>query len=135
VPSQHLASFAIFSSQASNAASIGSIRAYKPPPSLPIPRQIGEILAPILPFLKCYALFVRNFANAQSRLEAEERSNEQWRVFLKERKAKGVGNRLSLSAMLLCIVQRIPRYRLLLNVSSSARRASPSLMLCCFRTC
>lgn len=94
---------------------IGSIRAYQPT-TLPVPRNIGTILAPILPFLKCYSLFVGNFGNAQAILEREEKTNEAWKIFLAEKKAQRIGKGLSLTAMLLCIVQRIPRYRLLLGV-------------------
>ena len=85
-----------------------------------IPRQVGQLLGPILPFLKCYALFVRNFGNAQVKLDKEEKTNEAWRNFVKIMGVKGNGSRLNLSAMLLCIVQRIPRYRLLLGVSSES---------------
>lgn len=96
--------------------SVGSIRAYQPS-GLPIPRNIGTTLAPILPFLKCYSLFVGNFGTAQTVLEREEKTNEVWKAYLATKKAQRVGKGLSLTAMLLCIVQRIPRYRLLLGVS------------------
>lgn len=95
---------------------MGSIRAYQPT-TLPVPRNIGSTLAPILPFLKCYSLFVGNFGTAQTVLEREEKTNEAWKAFLSTKKAERVGKGLSLTAMLLCIVQRIPRYRLLLGVS------------------
>jgi hypothetical protein len=111
-------SFQIFAA-ASPGKQIGSIRAYVPP-TLPVPQQIGRTLLPVLPFLKCYSLFVRNFAAAQARLDQEDKGNEAWRSFVAERKAVGIGGKLDLSAMLLCIVQRIPRYRLLLGVRSLA---------------
>lgn len=111
IPSGPPSSLEVFSGTA-------SIRAYVAPP-LPIPRSVGAVLAPILPFLKCYSLFVRNFASAQAKIEQEEKSNETFRAFCKEKKGRGVGNRLNLAAMLLCVVQRIPRYRLLLSVSSN----------------
>ena len=76
----------------------------------------GELLRPLVPFLRCYALFLRNFPRALTRIDAEERSNERWRRCIAQQKIAGTANRLGLSAMLLQIVQRIPRYRLLLNV-------------------
>lgn len=97
-----------------------SIRAYQPA-ALPIPRMIGSTLAPVLPFLKCYSLFVGNFGNAQAILEREERTNQAWKAYLTTKKTERVGKGLSLTAMLLCIVQRIPRYRLLLGVSTLDR--------------
>ena len=113
-------------------ARMSSVRAYAPP-AFPVPRAVGTNLSPILPFLKCYSLFVGNFANAQARLQEEDKHNETWREFCAEKRSLGVGNGLSLSAMLLCIVQRIPRYRLLLGVSRRMPAGS-DLVQCCLQT-
>ena len=122
----------IFAAAAADAgpARMGSIRAYVSP-AFPVPRAVGTNLSPILPFLKCYSLFVGNFANAQARLQEEDKHNEAWREFCAEKRSLGVGNGLSLSAMLLCIVQRIPRYRLLLAVGRPPHdnRPRPSVVL------
>lgn len=105
--------------RADNVKTVKSVRAYIPPP-MAIPRNVGTILLPILPFFKCYSLFVGNFANAQTVLEREDKGNERWRKFVKAKQVAGVGRHLSLSAMFLNIVQRIPRYRLLIGVSQPA---------------
>ncbi|EPQ30693.1 uncharacterized protein PFL1_01594 [Pseudozyma flocculosa PF-1] len=91
---------------------------------------IGDILVPLAPFMKMYSLYVKNFSSALQRIEAERKANEAFASFLKEteqrrqakeasssaatgRKAFGFG--LGFQAHLLTIVQRIPRYKLLVD--------------------
>lgn len=105
--------------------SMGSLRSYRPPESMEIPQNIGATLAPILPFLKCYSMFVQNFAHAQKVIDQGDKHNDRWRAFVASRKShKGSGAGLGLLAMLLCIVQRIPRYGLLLGVSPAVYQFS-----------
>ncbi|SCV73104.1 BQ2448_7029 [Microbotryum intermedium] len=93
------------------------------------PRDIGSSLLPVLPYLKQYSIFVSNFATSLARLSSLEgppgqgksasSSDERarWHAFIAEGghgndgRARGLG----LSGLLLNIVQRIPRYRLLLQ--------------------
>ena len=92
---------------------------------------VGDILATLAPFLKMYSLFVKNFSSALQRIEYEQKTNELFAKFLKEtdqrraakekvttttggvRQAFGYG--LGFQAHLLTIVQRIPRYKLLVD--------------------
>lgn len=107
----------IFQSSGSLRASGSSLRRLVSAPALPVPQNVGQVLCPVMPFLKMYSLFVQNFDRAQAALDREEKSNEAWRTYLMAQRDKGIGKQLNLSAMLLCIIQRIPRYRLLLTVS------------------
>ncbi|SPO32387.1 probable Don1 - cytokinesis protein Don1 [Ustilago trichophora] len=92
---------------------------------------VGDILATLAPFLKMYSLFVKNFSSALQRIEYEQKTNEAFAKFLKDtdqrraakekvtttsggvRQAFGYG--LGFQAHLLTIVQRIPRYKLLVD--------------------
>ncbi|GAC98618.1 hypothetical protein PHSY_006212 [Pseudozyma hubeiensis SY62] len=92
---------------------------------------IGDILATLAPFLKMYSLYVKNFSSALQRIEHEQKTNEPFARFLKEtdqkRAAKekitsatgsvrhAFGYGLGFQAHLLTIVQRIPRYKLLVD--------------------
>nr|QBH67546.1 hypothetical protein UEMT_2012 [Ustilago esculenta] len=92
---------------------------------------VGDILATLAPFLKMYSLFVKNFSSALQRIEYEQKTNEAFAKFLKDtdqrrnakekvatssggvRRAFGYG--LGFQAHLLTIIQRIPRYKLLVD--------------------
>ncbi|PWY98854.1 hypothetical protein BCV70DRAFT_163797 [Testicularia cyperi] len=91
---------------------------------------VGDILVTLAPFLKMYSLFVKNFSGALQRIESEQKSNDSFARFLrdtekrrwaKERSAAGADGRqafgfgLGFQAHLLTIVQRIPRYKLLVD--------------------
>ncbi|PWN21077.1 hypothetical protein BCV69DRAFT_298862 [Microstroma glucosiphilum] len=81
---------------------------------------VGDILVPIAPFLKMYSLYVKNFSSAIAHIESERRDNEAFARFLKEteRSTWGRGKAffgLGLQSHLLTIVQRIPRYKLLVG--------------------
>ena len=81
---------------------------------------IGDLLVPILPFLKVYALFMQNFSHAMQCIESERRTNDRFRVFLAHANQhydheSPHGVSLGLEAQLLNIVQRVPRYRMLLR--------------------
>ena len=89
---------------------------------------LGDLLVPIAPFLKMYSLFMKNFANAMESIEEERRTNERFSRFIHDADRR-VGAQqprtlgLSLDAHLLTIVQRVPRYRLLLR---SLLQATPT---------
>ncbi|GAA5854103.1 hypothetical protein JCM3766R1_003586, partial [Sporobolomyces carnicolor] len=102
--------------------------------SIAAPARLGRALLPIVPFLKQYSLFVANFSGSLARLSALERtrdsplqqqqpqsatasssssssSRERWKRFIDDKKK---GHKIGLGGMLLNVVQRVPRYRLLL---------------------
>ncbi|KAK4697885.1 hypothetical protein P7C70_g8142, partial [Phenoliferia sp. Uapishka_3] len=98
----------------------------------PPPIRLGTVLIPILPYLKSYSLFIANFSGSLQRLSALEAAQAlvytdatngttsgddkaRWKRFCEEKKRRGVGKGLSLSGLLLNIVQRVPRYRYLLD--------------------
>lgn len=86
----------------------------------PVHDTIGDLLVPILPFLKVYSLFMQNFSHAMQCIESERRTNDRFRVFLANANQhydheSPHGVSLGLEAQLLNIVQRVPRYRLLLR--------------------
>ncbi len=92
---------------------------------------VGDILATLAPFLKMYSLFVKNFSSALQRIEFEQKTNEAFAKFLKDTDQKRAakekvtsitgsvrhtfGYGLGFQAHLLTIVQRIPRYKLLVD--------------------
>ena len=94
----------------------------RPPPP---PLRLGKLLLPILPFLKSYSLFIANFAGALARLSqldlvggggsAEGEADSRWKRFCDEKRKQGVGKGLGLGGLLLNVVQRVPRYRYLLD--------------------
>lgn len=86
----------------------------------PLQDEVGDLLAPIAPFLKMYSLFMQNFSQAMQSIEAERRANERFRRFLADANQKTHAEHqramaLGLEAQLLTIVQRVPRYKLLLH--------------------
>ena len=102
----------------------------------PLADDIGDILVSIAPYFKMYSLYVKNFSAALARIETERRTNDAFARFLKQTEAycaaqaaatavskdiAGVG--LGFQAHLLSIVQRIPRYKLL--VDSLVKRTPP----------
>jgi len=86
--------------------------------------SIGDLLVPMAPFLKMYSLYVKNFSSALTRIETERKSNDSFARFLRETEKAtwgrasiqgGFGFGLGFQAHLLTIVQRIPRYKLLVG--------------------
>jgi hypothetical protein len=74
--------------------------------------RIGQTLLPLLPFLKLYSVFVSQFSVCLATLDREDKVNPAWRSFTTATEGK---KGLGLAARLLGIVQRVPRYRLLLG--------------------
>ncbi|BGP11175.1 hypothetical protein JCM10049v2_007074 [Rhodotorula toruloides] len=77
------------------------------------PLALGKALLPVLPFLKQYSLFCANYGSALSRLARLEQSTI-WREFVAKQEKLQAG-KIGLAGLLLGIVQRVPRYRLLLQ--------------------
>ncbi|CBN80121.1 pleckstrin homology (PH) domain-containing protein [Ectocarpus siliculosus] len=79
------------------------------------PRQMLQVFLKSAPFLKMYSEYVNNFDTARERLTALERDNSSFSAFLtaceKQKPCRG----LHLRDFLVLPVQRIPRYRLLLE--------------------
>lgn len=113
---------------------VKSIRAFIPEPKL-TPVDIGASLQPILPYLRIYNFFVTDFDSSQAILREADSINQRWRDFAAQRRRAKVGNGLNLSAMLLNIVQRIPRYRLLLQVRTTLSPARMADARYACRTC
>ncbi|PWN87198.1 hypothetical protein FA10DRAFT_281949 [Acaromyces ingoldii] len=98
-----------------------SARTRPPPPWDPERDRLGDVLVPVVPFLKMYSLYVKNFSSALQRIEAERRTNDAFARWLRDteraawasRDAFGFG--LGFQAHLLTVVQRIPRYRMLVS--------------------
>ncbi|UZJ52983.1 hypothetical protein CBS101457_002303 [Exobasidium rhododendri] len=85
---------------------------------------IGDLLVPMVPFLKMYSLYVKNFSSALIRIESERKVNDNFARFLKETEKAtwgrasnqgGFGFGLGFQAHMLTIVQRIPRYKMLVG--------------------
>ncbi|WFD36229.1 hypothetical protein MCUN1_003107 [Malassezia cuniculi] len=78
---------------------------------------IGDVLLPIVPFFKVYTLFVKNFSAALQCIDDERRRNERFERILLDGEATDDSkvSGLSLQAQLLAVVQRVPRYQMLLG--------------------
>ncbi|GAA97150.1 uncharacterized protein L969DRAFT_92001 [Mixia osmundae IAM 14324] len=76
--------------------------------------DFGRAIIRVLPYFKCYASFVRGFDLGLERLESEYATNEAWRAFA-DSASGAIDKDFRLDSMLLAVVQRVPRYRLLLR--------------------
>ncbi|GAA5891617.1 hypothetical protein JCM8208_007342 [Rhodotorula glutinis] len=95
------------------------------------PVRLGKALLPVLPFFKQYSLFIANFSASLallSRLDGSASSTSsalsaaRWQAFVASRQqhpvdgeAHSQARKIGLAGLLLNIVQRVPRYRLLLK--------------------
>ncbi|GJN93823.1 hypothetical protein Rhopal_006881-T1 [Rhodotorula paludigena] len=91
------------------------------------PLRLGKALLPVLPFLKQYSLFVANFSSSLSRLSSLDSASPsasteddcgRWTAFVAAQQTQRSGDvqgKIGLGGLLLNIVQRVPRYRLLLH--------------------
>ena len=77
--------------------------------------RVGQIFTAFIPFMKMYSAYVKNYQTAIERVTELERKSTEFRHFLnncyKSRECRG----LSFQAFVLAPVQRIPRYKLLLE--------------------
>ncbi|PLW17847.1 hypothetical protein PCANC_15546 [Puccinia coronata f. sp. avenae] len=80
--------------------------------------NIGEILIEFLPFFKLYTTFTSDFSVSQSTLHlhsAKRGPSPAFYNLLEDCRRRGVDNGLGLAHMLLGIIQRVPRYELLIK--------------------
>ncbi|KAJ2803329.1 hypothetical protein H4R20_002939 [Coemansia guatemalensis] len=85
------------------------------PPWDPNTGRIGDIFMRIAPFLKMYSLYLRNFRSALSDISRWLGENHEFARFIQQASANPECRGLSLQSYLLLPVQRIPRYKLLLE--------------------
>ncbi|CCJ31093.1 unnamed protein product [Pneumocystis jirovecii] len=76
---------------------------------------LGDIFLQMGPSLKIYSIYCLNFSSALSTIEHEFKENPIFNMFIKKPELKKVCNGLNLQSYLLSIVQRVPRYKLLLH--------------------
>lgn len=79
--------------------------------------SVGKAFLEILPFLKLYASYSKNFSNALRTYQSLHDSNERFRLIVENHNQLNlmVLFNLNLQAYLLLPIQRIPRYNLLLK--------------------
>lgn len=80
--------------------------------------DIGELLLQFLPFFKLYTTFTSNFSVSQTTLHvhADKRGpSPQFVGLLEGCRRRGIDDGLGLAHMLLAIIQRVPRYELLIK--------------------
>ncbi|KAG4305231.1 hypothetical protein PORY_001401 [Pneumocystis oryctolagi] len=75
---------------------------------------LGDIFLQMGPFMKMYSIYCRNFSSALGAIEHEFKDNSVFNAFMMNPELKKVCNGLDLQSRLLSIVQRIPRYKLLI---------------------
>ncbi|KAJ1989053.1 hypothetical protein GGI25_002822 [Coemansia spiralis] len=85
------------------------------PPWDPAAGRIGDIFLKIAPFLKMYSLYLRNFRSALADISRWLSENHEFAQFIQEANSSPECKGLSFQSYLLLPVQRIPRYKLLLN--------------------
>lgn len=76
---------------------------------------IGDIFLYLGPFLKIYSVYARNYQNAIKTASELERKNSVFASFLRQRLRSPECAGKGLQAYILAPVQRIPRYKLLLE--------------------
>ncbi|KAJ2387672.1 hypothetical protein GGI23_006221, partial [Coemansia sp. RSA 2559] len=85
------------------------------PPWDPATGRIGDIFLRIAPFLKMYSLYLRNFRSALAVISLWLSENHDFARFIHEASSSPECKGLSFQSYLLLPVQRIPRYKLLLE--------------------
>ncbi|PWN43121.1 hypothetical protein IE81DRAFT_329781 [Ceraceosorus guamensis] len=126
---------------APSSAEAGSTNAGRVDPWHAETDTIGDTLVPVVPYLKMYSLYVKNFSAAMARIETERKANDAFNRFLKDTEratwgkasaSGGFGFGLGFQAHLLTIVQRIPRYKMmvgdLVKYTPSNHRDYPDLL-------
>ncbi|RIA96501.1 hypothetical protein C1645_384598 [Glomus cerebriforme] len=76
---------------------------------------LGDIFLDMAPFFKMYSIYVKNFNSALSVINVQLRDNPAFSAFLRDIIKTGQCKGLTLQAYLIMPVQRIPRYKLLLE--------------------
>lgn len=78
-------------------------------------QTIGDIFAEKAPFLTQYTTYIKNFDNAMNTIDKHRKQNKKFSVIMDEIEASPNLQRLSLQHHMIAPVQRIPRYKLLLQ--------------------
>lgn len=78
-------------------------------------QKIGDIFVKQAPFLKMYSDYIENFDNAMNTIDKHKKKNKKFAAIMQEIQLLPELNRLSLQHHMLSPVQRIPRYKLLLE--------------------
>ncbi|CAB4385865.1 hypothetical protein RhiirA5_361397 [Rhizophagus irregularis] len=76
---------------------------------------LGDVFLNMAPFFKMYSIYVKNFNSALSVIDVQLRDNPTFSAFLRDIIKTGQCKGLTLQAYLIMPVQRIPRYKLLLE--------------------
>ncbi|KAJ2725692.1 hypothetical protein GGI07_001060 [Coemansia sp. Benny D115] len=77
--------------------------------------RLGDIFVRIAPFLKMYSLYLRNFRSALENISRWLTTNQEFAQFIRKTNANPECKGLAFQSYLLLPVQRIPRYKLLLE--------------------
>ena len=78
-------------------------------------QKIGDIFVKHAPHLKMYSDYIENFDNAMNTIDKQRKKNKKFAAIMDEIQATPELHRLSLQHHMLSPVQRIPRYKLLLQ--------------------
>ena len=78
-------------------------------------QKIGDIFVEYAPLLKMYSDYIENFDNAMNTIDKQRKKNKKFAAIMEEIQATPELHRLSLQHHMLSPVQRIPRYKLLLE--------------------
>ncbi|XP_071492691.1 rho guanine nucleotide exchange factor 39-like [Diadema antillarum] len=77
--------------------------------------SIGEAFLQLAPYIKLYSTYANNFEKAMDLLQEWESKTSDFNRFLREQESKPECRSLSLHALLITPIQRVPRYKLLLK--------------------
>ncbi|KAJ7390472.1 Rho guanyl-nucleotide exchange factor [Desmophyllum pertusum] len=76
---------------------------------------LGDAFLAMAPFIKLYSTYANNFAKAQAALQEWEKKSVEFATFKKAQEMRDECKGLNLAALLITPVQRVPRYKLLLE--------------------
>eukprot|EP00795_Rhopilema_esculentum_P011596 gene11595-21833_t len=77
--------------------------------------DVATALYKLAPFMKLYSLYANNFERSNKTIEEQEKKNPDFVAFKELQENKDEMNGLKLRALLITPIQRIPRYKLLLD--------------------
>ncbi|KAI8807263.1 hypothetical protein BJ742DRAFT_813038 [Cladochytrium replicatum] len=77
--------------------------------------RLGDVFSRLGHFLKMYRSYIKNYDNAIAVVRDQKERNPFFAAFLREQSNAGITKGLSFESFLIMPVQRIPRYRLLLE--------------------
>jgi FYVE/RhoGEF/PH domain-containing protein 3 len=80
-----------------------------------VDNQVGDIFLSLSPFLRVYSLFLSNFNTSTSIVKDLLKTNQRFAAFIKQVDGLPESRNLTLNAFLMTPVQRIPRYKMLLE--------------------